>query len=1553
MLMGTFRPTSFWPTIISKAMLLLAFALATQSSIGQTIIFSDDFSTSAGVSYDVSGAIGSNANWSLNRTGADLGVRIDGGILDFTNNALGSGTPNNNGSIFGFRDINGAFGWNTTLSSNSNLITWDFNMRCSRSDPSGYGNNNYGAAFVLASTSNTPASAGSGYAVVYGQGGGTDPMRLITFNNGLQGTLNNVITSNTAGLGDFGSEYLSVRVVYTASSNTWQLFVRNDGNTAFANPNTGTLVSQGTATNNTYTGTSGMRYVGGYWQAQTADNQTAFFDNITLRVLPCASNNVTWLGYTSNDWNVASNWCNNTVPTSTTNVIIPAFTPNAPNITSANAVANSVTIQSGASLTMANTQLLTITNNGSFNNSGTFNAGNGTVVFTTGTVTGTVAFNNVTTSGGLTLSNATTINGNMQLNTGGFISSNAPRYSNTSTLTYNTGGNFGRGLEWSATGTGTIGTTAGYPNNVTFSGNTALNFPNGSASTARGMEGSLTINNGSALYMDFGSPGTTGSLTVKGNFTASGNYSLGDGNGGDLILGGNYTEAASGVSVNYRGRAIIFNGTGTQVITKTGGGTVDYTGTGSAAYFLVNKASGNVQIASNTAINLSQTSGDVLQISNAGGIDLNGRTLTLAGNGGNVLVSGGARTITSSVAGGTLQVNGTKTVTTSSAGTLSFAANVNVRLSSGFNFGAGLSTINGTLEIASGGFVTSNSATYAAASTLIYASGATYGRGLEWSATSGPGYPANVTVNNGSGLDLGNGGTGTARQMSGNLTINGGFFMDFGTNDMTQSLTVLGNLTLASTGQLSLSQAAGGDLVLNGNWLNNGGTFNPQTRAVTFSGGNNQTITRTGGQTFDFLTINKSGGSVTLINDITCNQTLTLTSGDIITGANEVFISSSGNISGGSTGSHIVGNLERHVATGSNVVRAFPLGDGINYSPVNATLGSVTTAGSIVMRVDAGAHPNIATYALNTTKYVNRYWSATNVGSVFTSGNLEFNYVAGDLLAGALAANIRAARFTTGTGWSYPTTSGQVNYGFTATSISNTTLQNSFTGAECRDANAGTLSGTQAICSTGSTTFSSNGTPGGTWSSDNTSVATVNASSGLVSAVAAGIATITYTIPAVAGCSGASANRTVTVTAASSAGTLSGTQTVCVGANVTFASNGSSGTWSSSNSGVASIISASGQITGVATGSATMTYTVTGTGGCSNATATRTVTVNPRPTGVTASALPATICEGGSVALSSSATSNSQGPFTMLSENFNAVNAAWTTVNNSTGGTPGNAAWSFRANNYTNQDGTTFTPGSGFIIADSDAQGPTSNTNVILTSPAFSTIGVPSANITLSHHYNYNVGNDDRAYVEVSTNGVDWTTLQIYSSDQGAEDNFNNATIGIGSQFMNQPAVYIRFRYTASYDWWWAINNVTITALSTTAAFAWTSTPAGYTSSVEDPTGVTPSVSSTYTVTATNNFGCSASATTGTVTVTQAPAAPTSAGNSRCGTGTVALSATTAAGTTVDWYANPTGGSALATGTLNYTTPSISETTIYYAEARNTTTNCRSTTRTAVTATIN
>ena len=69
---------------------------------------------------------------------------------------------------------------------------------------------------------------------------------------------------------------------------------------------------------------------------------------------------------------------------------------------------------------------------------------------------------------------------------------------------------------------------------------------------------------------------------------------------------------------------------------------------------------------------------------------------------------------------------------------------------------------------------------------------------------------------------------------------------------------------------------------------------------------------------------------------------------------------------------------------------------------------------------------------------------------------------------------------------------------------------------------------------------------------------------------------------------------------------------------------------------------------------------------------------------------------------------------------------------------------------------------------------------------------------------------------------------------------------------------------------------------------------------------------------------------------------------SRCGNGTVTLQATASSGT-ISWYANATGGTALATGG-NFVTPSLTATTTYYVEAANA--NC-TTSRVAVIATIN
>ena len=66
-----------------------------------------------------------------------------------------------------------------------------------------------------------------------------------------------------------------------------------------------------------------------------------------------------------------------------------------------------------------------------------------------------------------------------------------------------------------------------------------------------------------------------------------------------------------------------------------------------------------------------------------------------------------------------------------------------------------------------------------------------------------------------------------------------------------------------------------------------------------------------------------------------------------------------------------------------------------------------------------------------------------------------------------------------------------------------------------------------------------------------------------------------------------------------------------------------------------------------------------------------------------------------------------------------------------------------------------------------------------------------------------------------------------------------------------------------------------------------------------------------------------------------------------------ALTVTVGAGEAADWYASAVGGTALATGTTSYTpSDSAPGSYTYYAEARNTATNCTSDTRTAATLTI-
>ncbi|MFH2140875.1 MAG: hypothetical protein ABIJ97_00530, partial [Bacteroidota bacterium] len=97
--------------------------------------------------------------------------------------------------------------------------------------------------------------------------------------------------------------------------------------------------------------------------------------------------------------------------------------------------------------------------------------------------------------------------------------------------------------------------------------------------------------------------------------------------------------------------------------------------------------------------------------------------------------------------------------------------------------------------------------------------------------------------------------------------------------------------------------------------------------------------------------------------------------------------------------------------------------------------------------------------------------------------------------------------------------------------------------------------------------------------------------------------------------------------------TISGTGTICAGSTTTWTATMGGGSWSSSNTGVFTVNSSTGLVTGTGGGTATLTYTLT-ISSCPF-TATATITINPLPAAPTSvSATSTTICTGQSTTLS-------------------------------------------------------------------------------------------------------------------------------------------------------------------------------------------------------------------------------------------------------------------------------------------------------------------------------
>ncbi len=165
------------------------------------------------------------------------------------------------------------------------------------------------------------------------------------------------------------------------------------------------------------------------------------------------------------------------------------------------------------------------------------------------------------------------------------------------------------------------------------------------------------------------------------------------------------------------------------------------------------------------------------------------------------------------------------------------------------------------------------------------------------------------------------------------------------------------------------------------------------------------------------------------------------------------------------------------------------------------------------------------------------------------------------------------------------------------------------------------ITGSGALC-VGTTSSFADSTTGGSWSLSNNTIATVSATSGVVTPVSVGVDTLMYTSV----CSGDTAITTMVLTVSATPRTtiISGAANVCVGATITLTDTTSGGVWTTSDATTATI-SVAGVVTGLSAGPDTLLYTITNS--CGTSVAKKAISVTALPVAGTISG-PATVCIG-------------------------------------------------------------------------------------------------------------------------------------------------------------------------------------------------------------------------------------------------------------------------------------------------------------------------------------
>ena len=152
-------------------------------------------------------------------------------------------------------------------------------------------------------------------------------------------------------------------------------------------------------------------------------------------------------------------------------------------------------------------------------------------------------------------------------------------------------------------------------------------------------------------------------------------------------------------------------------------------------------------------------------------------------------------------------------------------------------------------------------------------------------------------------------------------------------------------------------------------------------------------------------TLTIAGGDLTLSNAATA---LTLTNGHIVTGANNLILSS-GTATVTRTNGFVEGNFRKtYAATGS---KSFEVGTPNGFSPVTVNATAGTFPSTLTVAATQGAHP-----AVNPATSVQRYWTLTEGGDI--TATLTFQYLVADVMG--TEANYKVIRSIGGTSVAFP-----------------------------------------------------------------------------------------------------------------------------------------------------------------------------------------------------------------------------------------------------------------------------------------------------------------------------------------------------------------------------------------------------------------------------------------------------------------------------------------------------------------------------------------------------